>query len=50
MSEVQTQEIDWEALVRQQEERPATETAYQFSNGRKFTEPFDPEGHGIYED
>lgn len=50
MSEVQTREIDWEAEVRAKEPRPTTEVAYEFSNGRKFTEPFDPEGRGIYDD
>lgn len=45
---VQTKVIDWETLVRSEELRPDTEISYQFSNGRTFTEPFLPDGTGVY--
>lgn len=47
-TEVQTKTIDWETLVRSEEQRPDTELSYQFSNGRTFTEPFLPGGTGVY--
>jgi len=50
MAEQHTSEIDWATLVNGVEPRPVEEISYQFSNGRKFTEPFIPEGHGVYDD
>lgn len=39
---------DWRTLCEEVDPRPATETSYQFSNGRKFVENFNPT-NGPYE-
>jgi hypothetical protein len=48
---VKTKKIDWKTLVEKAEgtTRRQKELIYEFSNGRRFYEPFDPSGRGIYE-
>ena len=50
MAGTTTKDISWENEVADAEGVRNKELSYEFSNGRKFMEPFDPEGTGIYED
>jgi hypothetical protein len=47
---VTSKSVSWEALIRLYEARPTVEVVYEFSNGVTKTEPFDPQGIGVYED
>lgn len=50
MTQVKTETLSWENLVEDANGARRKEVIYEFSNGRKFTEPFDPTGTGIYEE
>lgn len=50
MTGTTTTTVPWDSLVDEGNGPRQKEISYEFSNGRQFKEPFDPEGEGIYEE
>ena len=50
-TKVRTKRRDWASMVREAEGKDyrQKEVAYQFSNGTKKFEPFNPQGTGVYD-